>query len=378
MSETKKLKEITNNQLRDFGVKALATRPNLTSQYGVSGLSSENLKNWFDKLAELLAKRVNEIRAALAREDAAYYIQLMDSVRLTQANVNNLGDLIDSILDGNFANRILQVKNPFVDQSGTVALQSILNLSAEKISENAEQIRKLGYEIDVYLDDSYLRIQLLDMDGQCISEQEIDISVSTDRIVDNAVTTTKLANESVTEEKISGSLKSKINNSFTGCNVSYNQANGVIELAFFDNNGKSTVRQIDANIESAIVNIDDYIAEDGSLHLRLTLAGGNEIDVALDEVFDGFVKHTKEQFKLYGTDINGEDTSYDIDTSSRPIDEGSVAIRAQDGNLIVPGIDSDTDFAAPLGYLNRILENIDTALGDILAIQNEYIAGGKA
>ena len=63
MSETKTLQKITSTQITKNGVQALATRPNNSAQYGQGGLSSLELKLWFDKLATFLAGKINMRRA---------------------------------------------------------------------------------------------------------------------------------------------------------------------------------------------------------------------------------------------------------------------------------------------------------------------------
>ena len=66
----KKLGNITNEQIKEKGVQALADRPNAASQYGQSGLTAAQLKLWFDKLATLLAGKINEIQNVISGDEA--------------------------------------------------------------------------------------------------------------------------------------------------------------------------------------------------------------------------------------------------------------------------------------------------------------------
>ena len=66
----KKLGNITNEQIKEKGVQALADRPNAASQYGQSGLTAAQLKLWFAKLATFLAGKINEIQNVISGDEA--------------------------------------------------------------------------------------------------------------------------------------------------------------------------------------------------------------------------------------------------------------------------------------------------------------------
>lgn len=66
----KKINKITSIQIKANGIQALSKRPNESMQYGACGLSAEELKLRFDKLASLLADKINEIITALSENDA--------------------------------------------------------------------------------------------------------------------------------------------------------------------------------------------------------------------------------------------------------------------------------------------------------------------
>ena len=103
MSDGYKFSNITDNQLRQLGVQALADRPNAAQRYGESGLSAQQLKLWFDNLATLLAGRLNELQTALMSEDATKYIGL------AIGEYKSLGDLLNGIQNGSFAATVLKV-----------------------------------------------------------------------------------------------------------------------------------------------------------------------------------------------------------------------------------------------------------------------------
>ncbi len=139
----KTVPKITKKQIAENGVQKLADRPNLTGQYGTSGLSATQLKLWFDKLATFLAERINEISGAISSDEAANYIR----VCLDECGVGDLGDLVTAFTDGGFAAKILQVYSS-ATANDLGSLQNVLNKIAESISNNTEDIRKAQRTID--------------------------------------------------------------------------------------------------------------------------------------------------------------------------------------------------------------------------------------
>lgn len=373
----KNFTQIENGYIEKNGVQALADRPNAVSIYGLGGMDPKKLKEHFDKVSTELIRRLNELYSLLeGRKDPndSTTDYITDYIKLPETfeSPKSLTDLIKMIKSGDFS-KILNAYEGDTLKTLQVIIENIWNTLN-------------GFRLNVTVDGNTLLLELQnELDASCGDAREIDLSVKTDRISncavttekldDAAVTTQKIKDEAITTEKLAGCINEKINKAFTGCNVSYVPESAIFKLTFFNNAGEPIVREIDANIQAAIINIDDYIAEDGTLHLRLSLANGDTKDICMDEVFEGFVKHFEGQYKIYGTDANGDDTSYDIDTSSAPCVEGSIVRRAEDGNLIVPGIDTTTDYAAPLGYLGRIIAQVNEELDGVLAIQNQYIGG---
>lgn len=96
----KKFNKISSQEIAQKGVQALSDRPNLTAQYGASGMSAQQLKQWFDNLATLLANRINELFDALESTDAGKYI----GINLGASGIDNLATLIEALKDGAFAN----------------------------------------------------------------------------------------------------------------------------------------------------------------------------------------------------------------------------------------------------------------------------------
>lgn len=126
-----KFSPVTEKQIKAMGVQALANRPNAAGQYGQSGLSPEGLKLWFDKLATLLADKVNELQTAISGEDAAKYIGL------AVGKYTSLDELLSSMQNGEFADEVLKVF-PRADVFEAQSLQSIINGIAQSVSELEE------------------------------------------------------------------------------------------------------------------------------------------------------------------------------------------------------------------------------------------------
>ena len=129
----KKLEKITNKQITEKGVQSLADRPNLSAQHGASGLSPQQLKLWFDKLATFLAEKVNLIIDTISSDSAAEYIRIV----LDGYGVENLSDLVTSFTNGNFASKILQVA-PSASATQKKALQTVINTLAQEVASLTE------------------------------------------------------------------------------------------------------------------------------------------------------------------------------------------------------------------------------------------------
>ncbi len=129
----KKLEKITDKQIAEKGVQSLADRPNLTAQYGASGLSATQLKLWFDQLATFLAEKINEIQETISGDTAAQYIR----VCLDEYGVDNLSALIEAFTDGSFADKILKVL-PSAGSDVKKTLQALINDHAKALADLAE------------------------------------------------------------------------------------------------------------------------------------------------------------------------------------------------------------------------------------------------
>lgn len=138
----KKLTQITKTQISQNGVQSLADRPNFGAQYGVGDLSAAQLKVWFDKLASLLAEKINDLQKAIADANGEYI-----GVDLNEIGIDNLKDLIDSMKDTTFAEEILKV-NLSLTAAEPVSLQYVVNqlIISESNRTVSEENRELAEE----------------------------------------------------------------------------------------------------------------------------------------------------------------------------------------------------------------------------------------
>lgn len=130
----KKLKGISKSQIAQKGVQALANRPNTSTQYGVGGLSSTQLKLWFDNLATLLAEKINEIQEVLCGGEATEYI-------CAGENGESLKELIDAFGSGRFAEELLKL-SPSASETEKRSLQTVINGIVRSLSETAESLEE--------------------------------------------------------------------------------------------------------------------------------------------------------------------------------------------------------------------------------------------
>ena len=138
MAENKEYKfaPITDLNLKQMGVQALADRPNAPQQYGQSGLSPTELKRWFDKLATLLSRKVNELQEAINGEEASKYIGI------AIGEYKTLDDLLVGMQDGTFAENVLKLM-PNENALAPAALQDIIYGVAQSISDIEEELERL-------------------------------------------------------------------------------------------------------------------------------------------------------------------------------------------------------------------------------------------
>lgn len=143
MDKKYQFQNINEKEIRAKGVQALATRPNAAQQYGQSGLTPEALKKWFDQLAELLAKRINNLQDAIQSKEAAKYIGVaIGKNEEFDGQYETLYDLILAMQTGHFAAEILKLmpnENAFEKDT----LQNIIYGVAQSISEILEELERL-------------------------------------------------------------------------------------------------------------------------------------------------------------------------------------------------------------------------------------------
>lgn len=140
MAENKEYKftQISELNLKQMGVQALADRPNAAQQYGKSGLRPTELKLWFDKLATLLTRKVNELQEAINGQDAAKYIGI------ALGEYKTLDDLLEGMQDGSFAESILKLfPKETTNEDERDTLQNIIFDIAKDISDNKEELERL-------------------------------------------------------------------------------------------------------------------------------------------------------------------------------------------------------------------------------------------
>ncbi len=131
----KEFQNITKKQIEQNGVQALSDRPNSVGAYGSGGLSPLELKLAFDRLATLIAEKINEIHKVLAGDEAGQYI----SVQLQKHGIDNLGALVDTIESGKLAD-IMQL-TPSAGATEKESLLNIIHSLARSLADVQEALR---------------------------------------------------------------------------------------------------------------------------------------------------------------------------------------------------------------------------------------------
>lgn len=361
----KRFTNITSAELSSKGVVALADKPNLSSSYGVGGLSPTDLKLWFDQLAKFIAEKINIIQDALSSDDAAGYMKL-DITGLypeKEANENftySLQDLISSFVDGKFAGYV-KVYEKAADKD-TQTLQAVLN----KISANLSSLNEKSDEN--ILDHIAIRGEI---DSDIVSHntsvtahndirQKITNDISSHNtnpnahkdamalkfdksdVMENFTGEDKNNKAKVPSAKALNEVIATINNSINGVdgkvdiaikNVEYNSTTGVI--IFTKTNGDTITYNLPS--EKILKSGASYYDDDTrTLHLILMDDSDIIIDVSnlVDEYYgdDGTVvlvtENGKKKFKIkdsYKQTLDGYGTTLEQHTSKlQELDEGKV------------------------------------------------------
>ena len=203
MSENNDFKPISAAEIKANGVQALADRPNKPAQYGVGGLTPAQLKAWFDRLATLLAGRINAIITTLGSTDAPKYIR----VPLDAANIKYLSDFISAFASGDIAADVLKVRTSVADEK-KIPLQAKLN----NIDTDKGKLEE-SYENGTFVRDT---LKILYKNSPASLAGVIDAIIEAvgalekAELDDGEVTTAKIADGAVTAGKLAQALKSEI------------------------------------------------------------------------------------------------------------------------------------------------------------------------
>lgn len=138
----KKFTGITEKQLSQKGVTALADRPSAAAQYGVGGLSAEQLKRWFDKLARLIAEQLNLVTETLASDEGASYIR----VALDGLGIDTLQALADAIRSGTLATGLMVTYG--LTPGELVSVQVALNDLLARLGQCESDVTDLDLALD--------------------------------------------------------------------------------------------------------------------------------------------------------------------------------------------------------------------------------------
>ena len=142
MSTTLKFSEISDKQIQQMGVQALANRPNQVGQYGKSGLSAEELKKHFDGLASFLADKINDLYTKFYSGEILQYITFRGF-----GDFETLSDLASAL---NPYSDILPDQIRVFDPSSLsrTSLQSFYESFLQKVSEISETLKDKAAKSD--------------------------------------------------------------------------------------------------------------------------------------------------------------------------------------------------------------------------------------
>lgn len=327
----KKFTNITAAELKAKGVVSLADKPNISSSYGVGGLSPTNLKLWFDKIGTFIAEKINVIQDALSGDDAGSYVKLnlegLDAEKeALEGFLYSLQDLADSFKDGKFANYLKAKQNASAEELS--GLQTILNkideslsrlkeLSNENIADHTSTRNKIDADITAHNTNTQAHSDIRAKIGIDIAAHNGDMTAHSDAMalkfdVDDVMATFE-GEDTQNKAKVPSAnalsiVLSKLNDTISTIdgkaensiiNIEYNAVTGVI--IFTKNNGDTITYDLPSE---KILKADASYYDDESRTLHLVLMDGNEIVINVNDLVDEYYGDDS-TITLY-TDDNGK------------------------------------------------------------------------
>lgn len=301
--------KITNENLSNIKVEALADRPNVSASYGEGGLSASDLKKHFDKYSDILRERYNDL------------INYLSDATIDGKDIKTL---IKNIETGVFSNLLKLYANEANTASGELtSLQNIIySISA------ALALRVTSEELTTTLENKFSTHDALDTahgsafekhntdstsHANAFSEHNKDKNVHADAFVERFRSHNGDTNshqdirelEISSVKLISPTGKECSNTDDTGDNNNY-------RICIALKNGTSFyVSLTDALHPLEIVTIDDF-TENGERKLKIEYENGSCIIFSLDEIFAGIDN-------LVANKLDSENATWQIDENGEAV-----------------------------------------------------------
>lgn len=293
--EEYKLSNITDLQLKQSGVQALADRPNAAQQYGQSGLSAAQLKLWFDKLATLVAKKINELQNAIQGENATKYIGL------NLEEYKTLDALIQAMNNGDFAKTVLRLY-PNATAFETTTLQDIIYGIAQSFADMEERLDGLDEDkISKVADTSnYRKAYGVSKDGQqtMLTVSEAPVSGAVASYSENGVLKASMtpiqgyeamqAPSEVVNMAFIMELRKHIG---AGVRFSMDPETYIVKFEVVNINGDVISEgTLDLPLEDVVINCT---YNENTNKIEITLRNGNKTEIPVEKLVNGLVTEAR-------------------------------------------------------------------------------------
>ena len=271
--------EITNDALEGVKIAKLRDRPNMGEAYGASGMSAKELKEYFDKATELLAVKINDLIEATDPDNYS------GKIVIDYNGIGTLADLIRSLENGEFANKVL-VK---IGENDPVSIASAFGTIESNIDTIESNIDTKVTRVENSTSDFKVYGERANKDGPGMVSATLGGGVGTIPVYGGNASEATTESVLVTgdpQKDYHAANKRYVDGLERVIRISYNSTTGEITLTCMDEEGDEKEQNIDLPIEEAFKSAR---YEEETNKIIFTTQSGGTVEVPLGRVIGGII-----------------------------------------------------------------------------------------